>query len=61
MVLESGDLLAVRSSGAYGFVMSSNYNSRNRPAEIVVDGEQTILARKRETIEDQFALEQLLP
>ncbi|MFT6121667.1 MAG: diaminopimelate decarboxylase [Oleiphilaceae bacterium] len=61
MVLASGDLLAVRSSGAYGFVMSSNYNSRNRPAEIVVDGDQVILARRRETIEDQFALEQLLP
>ena len=61
MVLASGDLLAVRSSGAYGFVMSSNYNSRNRPAEIVVDGDQVVLARRRETIEDQFALEQLLP
>lgn len=61
MVLASGDLLAVRSSGAYGFVMSSNYNSRNRPAEIVVDGDNVILARRRETIEDQMALEQLLP
>lgn len=61
MVLAPDDLLAVRSSGAYGFVMSSNYNSRNRPAEIVVDGDQLILARRRETIEDQFALEQLLP
>jgi len=61
MVLEAGDLLAVRSSGAYGFVMSSNYNSRNRPAEIVVDGDQMILARRRETIEDQYALEQLMP
>jgi len=61
MVLAPDDLLAVRSSGAYGFVMSSNYNSRNRPAEIVVDGDQVILARRRETIEDQFALEQLLP
>ncbi|MFT7372288.1 MAG: diaminopimelate decarboxylase [Oleiphilaceae bacterium] len=61
MVLASGDLLAVRSSGAYGFVMSSNYNSRNRPAEIVVDGDQVILARRRETIEDQFAQEHLLP
>ena len=61
MVLEAGDLLAVRSSGAYGFVMSSNYNSRNRPAEVVVDGDQMILARRRETIEDQYALEQLMP
>jgi len=61
MVLAPDDLLAVRSSGAYGFVMSSNYNSRNRPAEIVVDGDKIILARRRETIEDQFALEQLLP
>jgi len=59
--LKAGDLLAVRSSGAYGFAMSSNYNSRNRPAEIVVDGDQSILARRRETIEDQIALEQVMP
>jgi len=61
MVIDAGDLLAVRSSGAYGFVMSSNYNSRNRPAEVIVDGEQIVIARRRETIEDQMALEQLMP
>ena len=61
LVLEAGDLLAVRSSGAYGFVMSSNYNSRNRPAEVVVDGEQIVIARRRETFEDQIALEQIMP
>ena len=49
------------SSGAYGFAMSSNYNARNRVAELVVDGDQVILARKRETIEDQLALESLMP
>jgi len=59
--LTAGDLLAVRSAGAYGFAMSSNYNSRNRPAEILVDGDQSIVARRRETVEDQMALEQLLP
>ena len=59
--LQAGDLLAVKSSGAYGFAMSSNYNSRNRAAEIMVDGADTFLARKRETIEDQLALESVLP
>ena len=57
--LEPGDLLAVRSAGAYGFAMSSNYNSRNRPAEVMVDGEAFHLVRRRETIEDQIALESL--
>jgi len=61
LVLEAGDLLAVRSSGAYGFVMSSNYNSRNRPAEVVVDGDEIVIARRRETFEDQIALEQIMP
>jgi diaminopimelate decarboxylase len=59
--LQAGDLLAVMSSGAYGFAMSSNYNTRNRVAELVVDGDQVVLARKRETIEDQLALESLMP
>jgi len=57
--LEPGDLLAVRSAGAYGFAMSSNYNSRNRPAEVMVDGDVSHLVRRRETIEDQIALELL--
>lgn len=61
LAIKEGDLLAVKSSGAYGFVMSSNYNSRNRVAELVVDGDQVVLARKRETIEDQLALEQVMP
>lgn len=59
--IKAGDLLAVRSAGAYGFAMSSNYNSRNRPAEILVDGTQSFVARQRETFEHQMALEQLLP
>jgi diaminopimelate decarboxylase len=53
----AGDLLAVRSAGAYGFGMSSNYNSRNRAAEVLVDGGEAHLARRRETIEDQLACE----
>lgn len=59
--LKAGDLLAVRSSGAYGFTMSSNYNSRPRPAEVMVDGEQIHLIRSRETLEQLWAGEQLLP
>ncbi|GAA3943478.1 diaminopimelate decarboxylase [Litoribacillus peritrichatus] len=59
--LQPGDLLAVKSAGAYGFTMSSNYNSRNRAAEVMVDGDQVHLIRKRETIEHQLAGEQCLP
>ncbi|WP_417515955.1 diaminopimelate decarboxylase [Marinobacter sp.] len=59
--LRAGDLLAVRSAGAYGFVMSSNYNTRNRPAELMVDGDQVHIVRRRETIEDQLAPESCLP
>lgn len=61
LAIKEGDLLAVKSSGAYGFAMSSNYNSRNRAAEVLVDGAETFLARKRETINDQLALEAPLP
>ncbi len=61
LVLAEGDLLAVRSSGAYGFSMSSNYNSRPRVAEIMVDGEQMHVIRQRESIASLFQLEQLLP
>ena len=61
LALETGDLLAVRSAGAYGFSMASNYNSRNRAAEVVVDGDQAFLVRKRETFDDQIKLESLLP
>lgn len=59
--LAAGDLLAVCSAGAYGFVMSSNYNSRNRPAEVMVDDDQFHIVRRRETYADQFNLESLLP
>lgn len=59
--LEVGDLLAVRGSGAYGFSMSSNYNSRPRAAEVMVDGNQAHLIRRRESIQDLFAGEALLP
>jgi len=61
LAIQQGDLLAVRSSGAYGFGMSSNYNSRPRVAEIMVDGEKAHLIRQRETIVDLMAGEQLLP
>lgn len=61
LALEPGDYLAVRSAGAYGFVMASNYNSRNRPAEVMVDGDQAFLVRARETIDEQLRLETLLP
>jgi diaminopimelate decarboxylase len=59
--LRAGDLLAVRSAGAYGFVMSSNYNTRNRPPELMVDGEQVHIVRRRETLQDQLAPESCLP
>ncbi|MDE1465266.1 diaminopimelate decarboxylase [Spartinivicinus poritis] len=59
--LKPGDLLAVRSAGAYGFVMSSNYNSRNRAAEVMVDKGQHHLIRARETFSQQIANEYLLP
>ena len=53
--IEPGDLLAVRSAGAYGFAMSSNYNSRPRAAEVMVDGERFQIVRQRETIEELYA------
>jgi diaminopimelate decarboxylase len=56
-----GDLLAVMTAGAYGAVMASNYNTRTRPAEVIVDGETVQLARRRETIDDLLALEPLAP
>ena len=59
--LAEGDLLAVRAAGAYGFVMSSNYNSRPRACEIVVDGDRTHLARPREDVAELFAHESTLP
>jgi diaminopimelate decarboxylase len=59
--IQVGDLLAVRSAGAYGFVMSSNYNTRPRAAEVMVDGDQFYLIRPRETLADLYASESLLP
>jgi diaminopimelate decarboxylase len=59
--LSPGDLLAVRSAGAYGFSMSSNYNSRPRAAEVMVDGGQQHLVRARETLAQLWAGEHLLP
>ncbi len=59
--LTAGDLLAVRSSGAYGFTMSSNYNSRPRVAELMVDGEQVYVVRERETFAQLWQGEKLLP
>ncbi|MGF6594800.1 diaminopimelate decarboxylase [Pseudomonas sp. 2835] len=59
--LAEGDLLAVHSAGAYGFVMSSNYNTRGRCAEVLVDGDQAFEVRRRETVTELFAGESLLP
>src|SRR5699024_2723578 len=59
LALAEGDLLAVRSAGAYGFVMASNYNSRPRPAEILVDGEAAHEVRSRETVADLMRGERL--
>ncbi|MDR0379292.1 MAG: diaminopimelate decarboxylase [Candidatus Accumulibacter sp.] len=61
LALAPGDLLAILSVGAYGMVMSSNYNSRPRVAEVMIDGEQMHLVRRRETVEELYALESLLP
>ncbi|NEV62242.1 diaminopimelate decarboxylase [Thiorhodococcus minor] len=61
LALNEGDLLAVRGSGAYGFTMSSNYNSRPRAAEVMVDGDQAYLVRERETVASLFAGEHHLP
>ena len=54
-----GDLLAVHTVGAYGFAMASNYNSRPRAAEVVVDGSDVVLARRRETLDDLIRGERL--
>lgn len=61
LALEAGDLLAVTGAGAYGFVMASNYNSRPRPAEIMVDKDQAYVIRARETREQLWAGERVLP
>jgi diaminopimelate decarboxylase len=61
LALAAGDILAVRSAGAYGFSMSSNYNSRPRAAEVMVDGKRLHIIRDRETLEDLYRGEHLLP
>ena len=60
LALQQGDHLAVRSSGAYGFGMSSNYNSRPRVAEIMVDGDRAYVVRQRETVKQLFSDEYVL-
>lgn len=59
--IEPGDLLAVMSAGAYGMAMSSNYNTRPRAVEVMVDGDQVFVIRQRETVEQLYAGESLLP
>ena len=61
LAIGPGDLLAVRSAGAYGFVMASNYNSRPRPAEVMVDGDTFHVVRRRESMASLWAGESLLP
>lgn len=61
LAIEQGDLLAIRSAGAYGFTMSSNYNSRPRAAEVMVDGAEMYVVRERESVESLFAGESVLP
>lgn len=61
LAVMAGDLLAVRSAGAYGFVMSSNYNTRGRAPEIIVDGNNHHLVRRREDVSEILAAETCLP
>jgi diaminopimelate decarboxylase len=61
LAIEAGDLLAVMSAGAYGMAMSSNYNTRPRAVEIMVDGDKTYVIRQRETVAQLYAGEALLP
>ena len=61
LAIAPGDILAVRSSGAYGFSMSSNYNTRPRAAEIMVDGDTATVVRERETLQQLMQGERILP
>ena len=61
LLLAEGDLLAIRSAGAYGMAMSSNYNTRPRACEVLVDGDVAHLIRRRETFDDLIAHERRLP
>lgn len=60
LAIAEGDLVALLSAGAYGMTMSSNYNTRGRAAEVIIDGNALHLVRERESIESLFALEQPL-
>jgi diaminopimelate decarboxylase len=60
LAISQGDILAIQSAGAYGFTMSSNYNSRPRAAEVMVEGSESHLVRERETVEALFAGEHIL-
>jgi diaminopimelate decarboxylase len=60
LAVAEGDLLAIMSAGAYGMSMSSNYNTRPRAAEVMVDGSDLHLIRERETVAQLFSLERLL-
>ena len=55
--LQEGDLLAILDAGAYGMSLASNYNSRPRPIELLVDGKKVKVVRKRESVKDLLALE----
>jgi diaminopimelate decarboxylase len=59
--LEAGDGVALLGAGAYGFVMASNYNSRPRPAEVIVDGGRWWVARPREEVDELYATERPSP
>ena len=61
LAVQPGDVLAVLSAGAYGMAMASNYNSRPRAAEVMVDAERVHLIRRREEIQTLYASEQLIP
>ncbi len=60
LAVQPGDLLAMMTAGAYGFAMASNYNTRSRAAEVIVDGDQVHLVRRREQPQELFALESLI-
>jgi diaminopimelate decarboxylase len=60
LCVQAGDMLAVLSAGAYSMSMASNYNTRNRAAEILVDGETATVIRERERTQDQWRNEHLL-
>jgi diaminopimelate decarboxylase len=61
LAVKEGDLLAILSAGAYGMAMASNYNSRPRPPEVLIDAGRALEARARESVESLYALEKRLP